>query len=180
MVVIVLVVSGLGNCSSSNNGANSAAANFLDENVSAGIAAQTPPPPQPLSAVGVSRGMAHLRLAAAAEGFAGAMVYSQNCYDALGHQFTWAKLDTCGAFDMLAVRSMANADTSALTSEIAYFQSETAAGRYLAAATGAGEPAAEADGRLSQLQARAARARTAGPRPTPVAEPASTAAPPRT
>jgi hypothetical protein len=46
-----------------------------------------------------------------------------------------------------------------LSSEAAYFQSEAAAGRYLAAATSAGQPSADADQCLSELQARAARER---------------------
>lgn len=138
------------------------------------IAAQGPPPAEPLNAASSRRGVAHLRLAVGAESFSGAMVYSQNCYDALSRQFTWAKLDQCGAADMLAVRSIESADTSELTSEEAYFQSEAAAGRYLAAATGAGEPAPEADTRLSELQRRAALERMVGQPPAPEpAEPES-------
>lgn len=131
------------------------------------IAAQASAPVEPLSETGVGRGMSHLRLAVRAEGFSGAMVYSQNCYDALAREFTWAKLDQCGGADMLAVRSIENADTSELGSEAGYFESEAAAGRYLAAATGAGEPAADADTRLNQLQSRAARERPLGSPPTP-------------
>lgn len=123
------------------------------------IAAQTPPPIEPLNAAGVSRGASHLRLAFGAEGFSGVMIYSQNCYDALGHSFSWPRLDQCGGFDMLAARSIDSADTATLASEAAYFQREAAATRYLAAATGAGEPASEADARLSQLQAKVASLR---------------------
>lgn len=129
------------------------------------IAAQSPPPPEPLNAASVSRGVAQLRLAAGAEGFSGAMIYSQNCYDALSREFTWARLDQCGAADMLAARSIDSADTVALVSEPTYFQSESAAARYLVAATGAGQPAPEADTRLSQLQGRVARERLAARRP---------------
>lgn len=131
------------------------------------IAAQAPAPAEPLSETSVRRGISHLRLAVRAEGFSGGMVYSQNCYDALAREFTWAKLDQCGGADMLAARSIDNVDTSELSSEAGYFESEAAAGRYLAAATGAGEPAAEADTRLSKLQSRAARERLVGPQPTP-------------
>jgi hypothetical protein len=143
---------------------------FVDGNVSNAIAAQPPPPPQPLSAPAVTRGTTHLRAAVTAEGFSGAMIYSQNCYDALAHQFTWAKLDTCGGFDMLAVRSIAEADTANLANEAGYFQSEAAAGRYLAAATAAGEPAREADMRLSDLQTRVRRSALVGSRPAPAQE----------
>jgi hypothetical protein len=164
---IALLVSALGQCSRRSID-NTAA--FVDGNVSNAIAVQPPPPPQPLNAQAVTRGTAHLRLAVNAEGFSGAMIYSQNCYDALANQFTWAKLDSCGGFDMLAVRSIANADTTGLDNEAGYFQSEAAAGRFLAAATAAGEPAGEADTRLSDLQTRVRRVPTAGRRPEPEAD----------
>jgi hypothetical protein len=168
--MIVLLILAVGRCSGNRADGNSAstAYNSANADMSNAIAAQTPPPVEQLNAAGITRGTAHLRTAVTAEGFSGAMIYSQNCYDALTRTFTWAKLDTCGAFDMLAVRSIASADTSALASETAWFQSEAAAGRYLAAATGAGQPGAEADTRLSQLQARVARAR-APSRPVPAA-----------
>jgi len=168
--VILLLIYAVSRCSGSTSG-NSASDvyNATNAEMSNAIAAQTPPPPEPLNAASVNRGIVHLRLAVSAEGFPGAMIYSQNCYAALGREFSWAKLDQCGGLDMLAVRSIANADTAALTSEPAYFQSEAAAGRYLAAATGAGEAASEADQRLSQLQARTAHARLVGRRPPPPA-----------
>ena len=166
ILVIIALASGARSCSGGS--ANNTAA-FVDGNVSNAIAAQPPPPPQPLSVPAVNRGTSHLRTAVTAEGFSGAMIYSQNCYDALAHQFTWARLDTCGAFDMLAVRSIAEADTAGLDNEAGYFQSEAAAGRYLAAATAAGEPAGEADTRLSDLQTRVQRSAVVGRRPAPVA-----------
>jgi len=164
--VILLGIYGISQCSGDTSGSNvTDMMNAANADMGNAIAAQTPPPVEPLNAASVSRGTSHLRLAFSAEGFSGAMVYSQNCYDALTRTFTWAKLDQCGGFDMLAVRSIEGADTAALNSEQAYFQSEAAAGRYLAAATGAGQPATEADTRLSQLQRRAARGRTVGRRP---------------
>jgi hypothetical protein len=168
--VIVLLILAVGRCSGNRSDGNSAstAYNTANADMSNAIAAQTPPPVEPLNAASVTRGTAHLRTAVTAEGLSGAMIYSQNCYDALTRAFTWAKLDTCGAFDMLAVRSIATAETAGLIYEPGYFESEAAAQRYLAAATGAGQPAAEADARLSQLQARVARARTTG-RPAPAA-----------
>jgi len=166
--VIVLLIYAVSQCSGTSTGnASSAAYNTANADMSNSIAAQTPRPVEPLSAPAVTRGTAHLRTAVTAEGFSGAMIYSQNCYEALAHQFTWAKLDTCGAFDMLAVRSIATADTAGLIHEPGYFESEAAAGRYLAAATGAGETGAEADARLNQLQTRTARVRAASPRPLP-------------
>jgi len=90
------------------------------------------------------------------------MIYSQNCYDSLTREFTWAKLDRCGAFDLLSVRSLdAEADTP--TSESSYFASEAAAGRYLAAATKAGEKPENADVRLEDLQKRISNIRAVKP-----------------
>jgi hypothetical protein len=163
--IIVVVILAVGRCGSSTDNASYPTVNELNANMSNAIAAQSPPPPEPLNAASIARGTGHLRLAVTAEGLSGAMIYSQNCYDALAREFTWAKLDACGAFDLLAVRSITDADTGGLANEADYFQSEAAAGRYLAAATGAGEPAPEADQRLSQLQARTARMRTVGRAP---------------
>jgi hypothetical protein len=162
IVVLVLIVVGIGSlskCSSTeDNGATTNAASLMDTNISAGVAAQAPPSVEPLNVASVTRGTAHFRLAYRVEGWPGAMIYSQNCYDALTHKFSWAKLDTCGAFDMLAVRAIGGADVIGFDGEADYFESETAAGRYLAAATGGGEDATEADRRLSDLQAKTARA----------------------
>jgi hypothetical protein len=163
---VIALIFVIGQCSSRNNSpANSSADTNYTAAMSNAVAAQTPPPPQPLSAASVTRGITHLRTAFSAEGFPGAMVYSQNCYDALAHQFSWAKLDQCGAFDALAARSIADADMAGLDNEADWFQSETAAGRFLAAATGAGENADEADRRFSDVQARVARSRLVGRRP---------------
>lgn len=140
---------------------------MVDTNMGASIAAQSPPPPPAaLDAASVSRGVAHMRLASGAEGFSGAMIYSQNCYDALGRQFSWAQLDRCGAFDVIAARSIDAAEPADLTTENDYFQSEAVAGRYLAAATGAGQEAGAADTRLADLQRRVGGMRIAA-QPTP-------------
>ena len=164
----LLVVLAVGKCSS-HDGSNLSSQNLeVEQNLTAAVAAQSPPPVEQLNAASVTRGIAHLRLAERAEGLSGAMIYSQNCYDVLGRHFTWAKLDTCGAFDMMAVAGLPQADALGLEKEVGYFESETAAGRYLAAAKGAGEDADEADVRLSQLQARISRA-------VPTAKPAAPA-----
>src|SRR3546814_19566515 len=82
------------------------------------------------------------------------MIYSENCYDALSHKFDWSKLDTCGAFDQAAVHAADTTDLTGLSKEASYFQSEVAAGRYLAAATAAGAEAEAADQRLAARQAK--------------------------
>jgi hypothetical protein len=153
----LLVLLAIGKCSSSDNAGNaSSSRREVEQNLTAAVAAQSPPPVQRLDHASVALGIKHLRLAERAEGLSGAMIYSQNCYDALGRHFTWARLDICGAADLLAVRSLPETDTAGLENELTYFDSETAAGRYLAAATGAGEGAGEADKRLGQLQGKIA------------------------
>ncbi|MEI9899142.1 MAG: hypothetical protein WDN31_02355 [Hyphomicrobium sp.] len=68
--------------------------------------------------------------------------------------------------DALAARSVAAANTDGLDNEAGWFQDETAAGRYLAAATGAGEEPEAADRRFSELQARTANLGTLGQLPS--------------
>jgi hypothetical protein len=165
IVGFIMFVILVGKCSSSPDTSASGLANVMDSNISAGVAAQALPKVEPLNSGGIARGIAHFRLAYRAEGAAGAMVYSQNCYDALVHKFGWTKLDTCGAFDMLAVRAMDEAEPAGPGGEPDYFQSEAAAGRYLAAATGAGEASSEADKRLGDLQSKVGGGAAPGPPP---------------
>ena len=147
----------VGKCSSSDTGNTvsnaSAPVSEAQQAIGSAIAAQRPAPVMPLSKESVRHGMAYLRLASGAEGLAGEMIYSQNCYDALSRHFSWPKLDACGAFDADAAQSLADNDATGYEKEAAWFQSEMAAGRYLKAATAAGEDADEADTRLSDLQA---------------------------
>jgi hypothetical protein len=144
-------------CSSGSADTAARDSGLMDANISAAVEAQdTPQVVEPLSAAGVARGASHLRLAFAAEGLPGAMIYSQNCYDALSRKFDWLKLDSCGAFDALAVRAITDLDVTGLQREPAYFESEAAAGRYLAAATGAGQEPSEADQRLMDVQTKVA------------------------
>ena len=169
IVGLVLFIGSASQCSSSGGDSDNLSIsdmNAVGANISEAIGEQTPAPIEPLNAESISRGAAHLRLVTGAEGFGGAMVYSQNCYDALTRRFSWGRLDTCGAFDMLVVRSATDSNLAGFNNEAVWFESEAAAGRYLAAATGAGQPPAEADVRLAQLQARTAQLRP-GARRTP-------------
>lgn len=154
---LLLVGLALGKCSPSSTPSTSAAsstAKVMDSNLKAAVAAQAPPRVAPLSPKRIKVGEANFKVADRAEGLPGDMIYSQNCYDALGSKFSWSMLDTCGAFDARAVAVADAADPGSSEKEIAYFESEAAAGRYLAAATGAGEDPDEADNRLSKLQSR--------------------------
>lgn len=153
--IIFLFVATRG-CSNGNDSSPQAAANLMSSNISAAVAAQPARTVEPVDVAAAARGFAHLRLAMRAEGFPGAMIYSQNCYDALSRTFSWSGLDRCGGFDMLTARAADDADLSSFPAESGYFAGEAAAGRYLAAATGAGEETGEADARLETLRKRAA------------------------
>lgn len=115
-------------------------------------AIEPPAAVEPLAPAQVTRGLRHLRLAYAAEGLSGAMIYSQSCYDGLSRNFTWEALDRCGAFDLQAVRTAEAAPGDGLSTELEYFGPETAAARYLAIANKAGETAENSDLRLEALQ----------------------------
>ncbi|WP_156360977.1 hypothetical protein [Sphingomonas sp. Leaf257] len=125
------------------------------------VAAQTPPAVQPLSSPAVREGIAEMGKAFASEGLSGSMIYSQNCYDALSNAFSWRLLDTCGAADLKGVASVPEDEVNGMEKEIAYFQSEVAAARYLAATTGAGASADDADTRLAEIQRRVPPAKRA-------------------
>lgn len=123
----------------------------------------------PLSAASVRKARQHLAVVLKAEGLSGAMIYSQNCYDALTRSFSWSQLDQCGGFDLLAVAAADTTAASGLAAETEYFGAEAAAGRYLALATKAGQAAEEADKRLEALQHIAG---TVAPPPGPSDAPA--------
>lgn len=152
-IVVIILITAASQCSvKTQTPAQLAAAQFT-QNTSQGIAAQTADPVEPMNRANIRQGLADMHAAIKAEGISGAMIYSQNCYEGLSRKFTWARLDICGAADMLAVQSVDETDT-VRSSEIGYFESEAAAGRYLAAATSAGQDASEADLRLETLEAQ--------------------------
>lgn len=158
VVVIALLIS-IGKCSpgSGSNSSSLVSYNQSADDLGNAVSAQKSPPEQPLSFASIKRGVGHYRLVFGAEGLSGAMIYSQNCYDALAREFSWQKLDQCGAADMMAVRTLADDDGTSPEKETSYFADETAAGRYISAATGAGEEPGEVDTRLSALQTRVAK-----------------------
>jgi hypothetical protein len=152
-IVVVLIVIALVGVSQCAHPADKTAKPFVSPSLGNQIEAMaTTVPVQPLNIAAMRKGGRHLKAVLDAQGLSGAMVYSQNCYDAVSRNFSWAKLDTCGAFDILAVKTAAVTDTQGLASELEYFGPEAAAGRYLAVATQAGEEAGEADKRLEALQ----------------------------
>ncbi|QDZ06379.1 hypothetical protein FPZ24_01910 [Sphingomonas panacisoli] len=167
-MAVIAVLASLGKCSHTASSNAAAPMNSVSDTLANSISAQDLPPVQPLSKAAVRRGIGHYRVAFTAEGLSGAMIYSQNCYDALARTFSWAKVDSCGAFDMMTIKSMPEEDQPDLSKEISYFDEETAAGRYLKAVTSAGETTDGADKRLSDLQASVAKV----PVPKPTATPA--------
>lgn len=128
------------------------------EDAQANLSAAAPAPPTPLDVSAAQRGYAQFRRLSTLGADGSAQIYSRNCYDALGKAFDWHQLDRCGGFDALASRwtdEGDNVDGDALT----YFQSETAATRYLQAASTNGLPATDADQRWARLQAMAQKTR---------------------
>ncbi|MES3100592.1 hypothetical protein [Sphingomonas faeni] len=158
LVVAVALLFAIGKCSSTTGGASSSAT--VAENVGnaqealvTAVAAQPPSPPEPLSPAGVRRGAARVSIAAKEE-LAGEMIYSQNCYDHVARAFSWRKLDECGGFDAEASSALGDGEPVGAEKEVAWFDTEAAAGRYLKAAVAAGLDADVADLRLAALQAK--------------------------
>lgn len=143
---------------------------FSSPTLSNQVDSMSPPaaaPITPLNGASSRKGGEHLQAVIAAQGLSGAMIYSQNCYDALVRSFSWPKLDQCGGFDIAAVEAAQGVDTEGLAAELEYFGSEAAAGRYLAVATKAGQSETEADERLELLQKRMKGLSPTTPKPTP-------------
>lgn len=163
LVLGLLFAIGMCSSRSTNNPTQSFASPTLTNQIET-MPAPSPAPIDALSLASVRKGQRHLTMVLRAEGLSGAMIYSQNCYDALSRDFSWVRLDLCGGFDMLAVAAVETTATEGLSGEVAYFGSEAAAGRYLALATKAGQEAGEADLRLEALRARV---RGLAPKPTP-------------
>ena len=121
-------------------------------------AAPTAEPPAPLDMSAVKRGNGQWRIVAKTQLADSSEIYSRNCYEALGRAFDWHQLDRCGGFDALAARWVDEIESST-EAELSYFQSETTASRYLAAATSHGLPPDQADVRWAKLQAAAKAAK---------------------
>lgn len=160
IAVVCVVALTTSKCSPSgtSNGAVTEENNTAQRAIGTAIAAQVPPEVAALSLTSIKKGEAHLKAALVA-GLPGEMIYSQNCYDALSRQFSWKKLDVCGAFDLAAVQALGDDEAPGFEKEAAWFQSEAAAGRYLKAAVSAGEDSSEADVRLNDLEARVSKVR---------------------
>jgi hypothetical protein len=82
-------------CSSDDETKQSFASQSLSEQIQA-MPSPTATTIASLDAPSVRKAKRHLDAVIGAEGLSGAMIYSQNCYDALSRAFSWAKLDQCG------------------------------------------------------------------------------------
>lgn len=158
LVVAVALLFGISKCSSSTGVSTSTTRVAEDvgnaqEALVTAVEAQSPLPPQPLSPAGVRRGASRVSIAAKEE-LAGEMIYSQNCYDSVARTFSWRKLDECGGFDAEASSTLGDGEPVGAEKELAWFDTEAAAGRYLKAAVAAGLDTDAADLRLSALQAK--------------------------
>lgn len=140
-------------CSEKKNAASEAVETMA---VAAPVDAAGKPVIEPLSSKAITAGFDHYAKVAKAAVEGGAEIYSTNCYASLAKEFSWATLDRCGGFDQAAVR-VADADVSYFNaSELDYFASEAAAGRYLAVGISGGLASDDADIRLAVLQKAAA------------------------
>lgn len=117
-----------------------------------------PATPAPLDTALAGRGYSQFRKIAALKVDGSAQIYSRNCYDAVEKSFDWHQLDRCGAFDALAVRWVDQGETTD-NDAFSYFESETAATRYLKLASEKGLAPEEADKRWARLQGLAQKAK---------------------
>jgi hypothetical protein len=113
------------------------------------------PKVSPLDTLSMRVASSHYRAVFAAAGLPGAVVYSQNCYAAVASAFSWAKLDRCGAFDMMSAEALLQAAQDPSGNATTYFDSETAAARYMAVASKAGDTPDDVDVRVSAFQTHA-------------------------
>ncbi|MFL6546495.1 MAG: hypothetical protein ACJ8LM_15135 [Candidatus Udaeobacter sp.] len=118
-------------------------------------ATASPQPPAPLDVRAARRAFGQFRMVAAAHVPGSSEIFSQNCYEGLTKPISWYELDRCGAYDALAVRWVQENDSTAGNDDLTYFQSETAATRYLQEATRGGLLADQADTRWATLQSMA-------------------------
>jgi hypothetical protein len=151
-----LVVAGIAFVAIKSCSANSPTTQSLVSNTNSGLnvatAAPAAPPNIQLPEVdenSVSRAARHLRLALDAEGFPGAMVYSQNCFASLSHSFSWAKLDQCEAFDALA--QIAISQSGQFGTEATYFAKDAVDQRFTQVASDRQADPSSAQTHLSAL-----------------------------
>lgn len=86
-----------------------------------------------------------------------ALVFSKNCYAALGDAFTWPKLDQCGSFDAAAAANVLSEGLRGDQGELDYFDGEVAAQRFLSSGISHGADADTMDARWEGVSTFARR-----------------------
>ena len=153
LIVFLFIVGS--SCSKQDTETNaSAASENLQETADILDSAAEAGEPVPLDASALRRGAAQLRSVASLDLAGSRQIFSRNCYDSLAMKFDWHQLDRCGGFDSMAVR-WADQGADLSDDELAYFQSEAAATRFLAAAIANGMAAGDADLRWANLDSAA-------------------------
>jgi len=149
-LIVFLYIAASACSNQKNQGTPSIGGDNLEE-VAENLASAEASAPIPLDASAVVRGGSQLRLVASLDLPGSRQIFSQNCYDALAKAFDWHQLDRCGSFDALTVR-WSDQSTSLTAEELEYFQSETAAMRYLTIAISNGLAGHDADMRWASLE----------------------------
>lgn len=170
-VVVLMVYLGRGDRVATSADSEPTVAPTADRTISGPTSPPSPTPAatQSLSRARVRAGITMLATMRRADGWDGALVFSRNCHAALETTFNWGGLDRCGGFDAAAA---AQIDDPNITEEAAeWFQSEAAAGRYLALTTTAGLPPEEADARWSALTKFLPRQQAVPPTPIEITRP---------
>lgn len=120
------------------------------------IATSTAPPPlTDLKPSDLKSGTAAFAKARAIGDASSAAVYSKNCYKALAEHFSWGKLDQCGTFDAAAAEFVLDDLLPGEGTDLGYFDSEVAAGRYLDMGAHNGADPGAMDERLAKIGAAA-------------------------
>lgn len=117
--------------------------------IEAGAPPEQPAPPPDVVDADIGTAARHAGLALGAEGVGGARIYSENCYAALERSFDAARLDRCGAFDLLAAREPA--DPLDQSPAATWFEPSAMSARYTKAAARGGVPADMIAGRLAHV-----------------------------
>jgi hypothetical protein len=145
-VVLVLIKAGSGDkpatgVSTNNSDVNLATTTEVAEPANVQLPA--------VDAPAVYKAARHLRLALDAEGFPGAMVYSQNCFESLTRSFSWAKLDQCEAFDALA--QVAISESAEVGTEGSYFNKDALQSRFTVVALARHADPGSSEAHISKL-----------------------------
>lgn len=148
-MIIIVVILALSYCGKKDESYDTVT-NFVD---APPTSVSVEPVIEELSPDDVRTGFSHFASVGLASVTGGAQIYSTNCYAGVAKTFKWSMLDRCGGFDLAAVRMTERDSNYFEESELSYFESETSAGRYIAAAAKGSLVSEAADLRFAELQA---------------------------